>query len=240
MLFDNHTANRRPVKWFDKETKSNIMFFAIDEKEMTVTQEKYIPIPLSVTRSNEEYDTETGKVLAMCANLKPPIDDYNGKIYEIDYNSGDILNEFSSKLDYFSAHSIDFNIIDMAKPLDLSKNMVAGELCEPERTDTNSEQFLNMLSLADDIEDDDKPQLCMYGELLQVRALDHTLEKIYVYNDRDTYIQNFTDTEQTIEVFGTQHYFMSMPLMNIKHGEYHIAIQFKGNIYDTQKYISVF
>ncbi len=241
MLFDNHTANRRPVKWFDKEKKSNIMFFAIDEKEMTVTQEKYLPIPLSVTRSNEEYDTETGKVLAMCANLKPPIDDYNGKIYEIDYNSGEILNEFSSKLDYFSAHSIDFNIIDMAKPLDLSKNMVAGELCEPERADTNSEQFLNMLSLADDIEDDDdKPQLCMYGELLQVRALDHTLEKIYVYNDRDTYIQNFTDTEQTIEVFGTQHYFMSMPLMNIKHGEYHIAIQFKGNIYDTQKYISVF
>ena len=241
MLFDNHTANRRPVKWFDKEKKSNIMFFAIDEKEMTVAQENYLPIPLSVTRSNEEYDTETGKVLAMCANLKPPIDDYNGKIYEIDYNSGKILNEFSSKLDYFSAHSIDFNIIDMSKPLDLSKDMVIGELYEPERTDTNPEQFLNMLSLVDDIEDDDdKPQLCMYGELLQVRALDHTLEKIYVYNDKDTYTQDFTDTEQTIEVFGTQHYFMSMPLMKVKHGEYKVAIQFKGNIYDTQKYINIF
>lgn len=241
MLFDNHTANRRPVKWFDKEKKSNIMFFAIDEKEMTVMQEQYLPIPLSVTRSNEEYDAETGKVLAMCANLKPPIDDYNGKIYEIDYNSGEILNEFSSKLDYFSAHSVEFNIADMAKPLDLSNDMIVGELCEPVREDTNSEQFKNMLSFIDDIEDgDDKPQLCMYGELLQIRALDHMLEKIYLYNDKDTYIQDFTDTEQPLEVFGTQHYFMSMPLMKVKHGEYNVAIQFKGNIYDTQKYISVF
>ena len=204
-------------------------------------QEQYLPIPLSVTRSNEEYDAETGKVLAMCANLKPPIDDYNGKIYEIDYNSGEILNEFSSKLDYFSAHSVEFNIADMAKPLDLSNDMIVGELCEPVREDTNSEQFKNMLSFMDDIEDgDDKPQLCMYGELLQIRALDHMLEKIYLYNDKDTYIQDFTDTEQPLEVFGTQHYFMSMPLMKVKHGEYNVAIQFKGNIYDTQKYISVF
>ena len=125
MLFDNHTANRRPVKWFDKEKKSNIMFFTIDEKNMTVTQDKYIPVPLSVTRSNEEYDTKTGKVFAMCANLKPPIDGYNGKIYEIDYNTGEITNEFSSELDYFSAHSIEFNINDMAKPLDFSKDMVS-------------------------------------------------------------------------------------------------------------------
>lgn len=50
---------------------------------MTVMQEQYLPIPLSVTRSNEEYDAETGKVLAMCANLKPPIDDYNGKFMKL-------------------------------------------------------------------------------------------------------------------------------------------------------------
>ena len=119
--------------------------------------------------------------------------------------------------------------------------MIVGELCEPVREDTNSEQFKNMLSFMDDIEDgDDKPQLCMYGELLQIRALDHMLEKIYLYNDKDTYIQDFTDTEQPLEDFGTQHYYMSMPLMKVKHGEYNVAIQFNGNIYDTQKYISVF
>lgn len=39
------------------------MFFTIDEKNMTVTQDKYIPVPLSVTRSNEEYDTRQEKYL---------------------------------------------------------------------------------------------------------------------------------------------------------------------------------
>ena len=151
MLFDNHTANRRPVKWFDKEKKSNIMFFTIDEKNMTVTQDKYIPVPLSVTRSNEEYDTKTGKVFAMCANLKPPIDGYNGKIYEIDYNTGEITNEFSSELDYFSAHSIEFNINDMAKPLDFSKDMVVGELYAPVKAEGNAEDFTKMFDF-DDIE----------------------------------------------------------------------------------------
>ena len=240
MLFDNHTANRRPVKWFDKEKKSNIMFFTIDEKEMTVKQDKYIPIPLSVTRSNEEYDSETGKVFAMCANLKPPIDGYNGKIYEIDYATGEITNEFSSTLDYFSAHSIDFNVADMAKPLDITKNMVVGDLYQPIKTEKKPDELCDMSDFEELDIDDDKPQICMYGELLQVRALDHMLEKIYLYNDINAYIQDFSDTEQTIEVFGTQHYLMSMPLMNIAHGNYKIAIKHKGIVYDTQKYINIF
>ena len=240
MLFDNHTANRRPVKWFDKEKKSNIMFFTIDEKNMTVRQDKYISVPLSVTRSNEEYDTKTGKVFAMCANLKPPIDGYNGKIYEIDYNTGEITNEFSSELDYFSAHSIEFNINDMAKPLDFSKDMVVGELYAPVKAEGNAEDFTKLLDFDDIENNDDKPQICMYGELLQIRALDHTLEKIYLYNENDTYIQDFTDSEQTIEVFGTQHYYMSMPLMAIAHGNYKLAIKHNGKLYDTHKYINIF
>ena len=80
----------------------------------------------------------------------------------------------------------------------------------------------------------------VYGELLQIRALDHTLEKIYLYNENDTYIQDFTDSEQTIEVFGTQHYYMSMPLMAIAHGNYKLAIKHNGKLYDTHKYINIF
>lgn len=68
----------------------------------------------------------------MCANLKPPIDGYNGKIYEIDYNTGEITNEFSSELDYFSAHSIEFNINDImikAGIIDNWLSIIAGFFC---------------------------------------------------------------------------------------------------------------
>ena len=107
----------------------------------------------------------------MCANIKPPIDGYNGKIYEIDYNTGEITNEFSSELDYFSAHSIEFNINDMAKPLDFSKDMVVGELYAPVKAEENAEDFTKMFDFDDIENNDDKPQICMYGELLQIRAL---------------------------------------------------------------------
>ena len=58
-------------------------------------------------------------------------------------NTSEITNEFSSELDYFSAHSIEFNINDMAKPLDFSKDMVVGELYAPVKAEGNAEDLPN-------------------------------------------------------------------------------------------------
>jgi hypothetical protein len=68
-LFDNHTANRRPVNYFDDVKKSNIMVFTINEKEMSVEMNQCITVPLSITRSNVEFDKTTNSIYAMCANI---------------------------------------------------------------------------------------------------------------------------------------------------------------------------
>lgn len=69
-LFDNHTANRRPVSYFDGIKKSNIMVFTINEKEMSVEMDQCITAPLSITRSNVEFEKKTNSIYAMCANIK--------------------------------------------------------------------------------------------------------------------------------------------------------------------------
>lgn len=101
MLFDNHTANRRPVKWFDKEEKSYVVFYTIDEINRTVTQDARFQTPLSVTRSNSEYEPDGQLVKAMCAHFKPPVDGYDAKIYEFDYNTKECINEISCVTDFF-------------------------------------------------------------------------------------------------------------------------------------------
>ena len=42
------------------------------------------------------------------------------------------------------------------------------------------------------------------------------------------------------DIFGTQHYYISMPLMAIAHGNYKLAIKHNGKLYDTHKYINIF
>ena len=72
-----------------------------------------------------------------------------------------------------------------------------------------------------------------YGDLIQVYATDHDLEKIYLYNDETVYVQDFTNTTQPLKVFKTQTYFVSMPLQNVPAGSYKISVQYLSKTYKT-------
>jgi len=232
MLFDNHTANRRPVKWFDGKEKSYVCFYTVDEKNRTVRQDKRFETPLSITRSNSEYNPESNTVLAMCAHFKPPVDGYNAKVYEFDYNTGECINEISCLADYFSAHTFDFNIQSMAQPLQLDMDMMPGELAQPVCLEEMPEELKTADSMTNEVSDALKFR--RYGDLIQVYATDHDLEKIYLYNDDKTvYVQDFTNTTQPLKVFKTQAYFVSMPLQNIPAGSYKLAIQYLSKTYTT-------
>ena len=231
MLFDNHTANRRPVKWFDGKEKSYVNFYTVDEKKRTVKQDNRFETPLSVTRSNSEYNPGSNTVLAMCAHFKPPVDGYNAKVYEFDYSTGECINEISCLTDYFSAHTFDFNIQSMAQPLPYDIDMMPGELAQP----VCLEEMPEELKMADSMPQEVSGALKFrrYGDLIQVYATDHDLEKIYLYNDETVYVQDFTNTTQPLKVFKTQTDFVSMPLQNVPAGSYKIAVQYLSKTYKT-------
>lgn len=231
MLFDNHTANRRPVKWFDNEEKSYVIFYTIDEKNRTVKQDARFQTPLSVTRSNSEYDSERKIVKAMCAHFKPQIDGYDAKIYEFDYNTKECINEISCVTDFFSAHTIDFNIPSMAKPIPIEKSMMLGELAKPVRLESFPKELETASAMPIDVSENLKFR--RYGDLIQIYATDHDLEKIYLYDDKKVFMQDFTNTVQPLNVFKTQKYFVNMPLTDITAGSYKLAIQYLSKTYKT-------
>lgn len=237
MLFDNHTANRRPVPWFDKKKESNVIFYTIDEEKRTVTMDNFFPVPLSITRSNSEYAQDKNIATAMCAHIKPPVDGFCGKIMEFDYTTKECLNEFSFRTDFFSAHTITFPVTDLSTPLPKNRKLFRGNLKESTQLSSIPEELSTAAMIPKAISR--KLSFMLYGDLLQIKATDHDLEKIYVYNENTILVQDFTDTTQPLDLFKEQKYFVSMHLDNLSNGTYKVAVQYLSQSYLTPYTISI-
>lgn len=241
MIFDNHTVNRRPVPWFDGEDKySYACVYTIDEEKRTFKQEKRFQVPICATRCNNEFYYEDGRLFVMCARLVDGKETgWLSKIIEFDFETGELLNEITLQKDFFTAHCIKFNPTLMAEPLVAESPMFLGELYSPvekkgKNLDVKDDEVIPMSeAVADEI------TFRMMGDVLQLKALDHDIEKIYLYNDKRTYIQDFTDSTQPLEIFKVQSYYISMPLCKVAKGEYKLVLQYKGEHIDTGHSIKV-
>ena len=236
LLFDNHVINRRPVDYFDKKKESYVTVYEVDEKEFTVKMKKRITLPLAITRSNGDYDMESQRIIGACANFVPKVDDFEGKLFEYDYETEQCVKEFSMKNNYFAAHTIEFNINELSKPMDQSvEELFVGNLYGPKQI----EQLPNEINNAPEITLEVKKivKFRIWGNVLQVYSGDHDLEKLYLYNEKEVYLQDYTDTVQTMEVFKNQSYHLSIPLDCLNDGRYQIAIQYIGQPYTTNYWI---
>ena len=65
----------------------------------------------------------------------------------------------------------------------------------------------------------------------------YKLEKLYLYNEREVHLQDYTDTVQSLEVFKNRSYYLSIPLHVLKNGVYQIAVQYMGQAYTTEYWI---
>ena len=150
-LFDNHTANRRPVNYFDDVKKSNIMVFTINEKEMSVEMNQCITVPLSITRSNVEFDKTTNSIYAMCANIKDEEVDSRAKILGYNYNTGECITDISLNNDFFVAKFLDFNLQSVQNTCNEDYPLYIGELYMPVKEKEIPEDYNEGNYLPDEI-----------------------------------------------------------------------------------------
>ena len=245
ILFDNHTANRRPVKYFDKVERSNVLILNIDEKNGTVSQGKRVPTSLSITRSNAMVTDDGKYIYAMCGNLKEDIDGCRAKIYKYDYDSGECVTEISCKKDFFSGREIQFDIKELSKTICGNGAIVVGNLKTPIYKDGSFDKFYN----SDDIREYKKHtteecfenglpvMLRIVGDILQIYSRDHLIKKVYLYDEKGMYVHDFSDTEQKSQIFIKHKYYINVPLAHIKNGRYNIAVNIGDNIYKTGYWI---
>ncbi len=237
-FYDNHAVNRRPVDWYDGDDESSYAcVYTIDEKEGTFRQDKRFKVPVCSTRCNNEFYPKDGRMFVMCARLRD--NEKLGclsKIVEFDYESGEIINEISLEKDFFTAHCTGFNIADMSEPLPSDSECFLGQLYEPKEVNDYKEAKDAPVmpdSIASEI------TFRMMGDVMQLKAHDHDIEHIFVYDDEKAYMQDFTDSTQPLEIFKAQSYFVSMPLDEIPVGEYRVAVKYKGEYYNTPYNINI-
>ena len=236
MLFDNHVINRRPVDYFDGKKESYVVLYEVDENDYKVKMLKRVSLPLAITRSNGDCDLEKRRIIGACANFVPLLDDYAGKIFEYDYDTDKCIKEFSMRNNYFAVHPIQFNIEALSAPMTQDKKeLIIGDLygtkeIEKLPEDVKNAKFMSQAEL-------NEFRFRIMENVLHVFAKDHDLEKVYFYNNETVYLQDYTDTVQTMEVFKNQSYYLSIPLDGLKQGKYNIAIQYMGNRFKTDYWI---
>lgn len=245
-LFDNHTANRRPVDYFDDAKKSNIMVFTIDEINMTAKMDKFIPVPLSITRSNVEFDKESNCIYAMCANIKDEEIDSRAKIMGFDYDTNECITDISCTNDYFIAKFIDFNLKSIQSTFNKNIPICSGKLYEPVLSEGLPAKFDKEKCLTDEFKKD--LRFSLYGNLLQIVCKDHNLLKVFLYNDNHTYIQYFDDTKQLTKIFKDHSYTVLVPLNSLEKGRYQLGVEYhhsdekddiKNGLFNTNYWIEI-
>lgn len=241
-LFDNHTANRRPVNYFDDVKKSNIMVFTINEKEMSVEMNQCITVPLSITRSNVEFDKTTNSIYAMCANIKDEEVDSRAKILGYNYNTGECITDISLNNDFFVAKFLDFNLQSVQNTCNEDYPLYIGELYMPVKEKEIPEDYNEGNYLPDEIKK--KLNFTLTGNILQISCKDHSLPKIFLYNKDNIYVQYFNDTEQLTKIFKEHIYTISVPLQGIDKGKYQAGIEYVDNdsnicLYNTGYWIDI-
>ncbi len=241
-LFDNHTANRRPVNYFDDVKKSNIMVFTINEKEMSVEMNQCITVPLSITRSNVEFDKTTNSIYAMCANIKDEEVDSRAKILGYNYNTGECITDISLNNDFFVAKFLDFNLQSVQNTCNEDYPLYIGELYMPVKEKEIPEDYNEGNYLPDEIKK--KLNFTLTGNILQISCKDHSLPKIFLYNKDNIYVQYFNDTEQLTKIFKEHIYTISVPLQGIDKGKYQAGTEYIDNdsnicLYNTGYWIDI-
>lgn len=245
-FFDNHTANRRPVDYFDDVKKSYIMVFTINETNMTAKMDKFIPVPLSITRSNIEFDKENNCIYAMCANIKDEEINSRAKIIGFDYSTNECVTDISCKNDYFITKFMDFNLKNIKNTIIEDMPIYIGELYEPVLSEGLPKNFNKEKYLIDELKKD--VNFSFYGNIIRILCKDHHILKVFLYNEDYTYIQHFDDTKQLTKIFKDHVYIILIPLNSLERGKYQIGIEYnnpddkedgKNGLYNTIYWVTI-
>ncbi|MBE5940958.1 MAG: hypothetical protein E7264_00315 [Lachnospiraceae bacterium] len=230
LIYDNHIAMRRPVEHFVPTEESNLMIYEIDEKERTVILKKIYPLGLfSKIRSNGVFVKDKNCMWAMSAFLKPKIEDFSAMVDEMDYTTGELLNKFALKKDFFSAYPIHFNAEDMAKALDVQSPYEVGHVILPTPLDVKEiEESIKNAQPADPEYFDS----LLYSKLLLVKETDNEIRHMYAVGTKHAYHLDKDNTVQKApNTFADQRYYITFPLDVCEKDCYTFYLQTNDNMY---------
>lgn len=241
MLFDNHWDKRRRVGAFDNDENSYVTIYTIDEKEGTAKIEKRFGGVKSKITSNGVLKYDDRRLFYMGGFLAYPEEneERQAMICEHDYESGEVLNRFSLRYYFFRAFEMKPDVNDLAAAMDLYAEPCVGYLQPFEEMSEKVEIPERMVTEAPLACQEERVRLRIEDGNLWVKSRDHLVNQVFLIGKERCYVKDFREPEQEQDLAAEMEYYLSIPLYTIEKGEYTVAVQFKGENYNTGSTIRI-
>ena len=229
-MYDNHYVKERKSKldYYDNDDASYLLVYSVDEAAGTVRQIKKIPTIYSKITSSMIYDSESGHVFGMCGWVPRAEDKRKGMTYEFDYDTEEILNQFSIKTTFYRACEMQIDYNDLAASMKLEENTIRGELIQPVKV-TDPEN----VTAPQAVISQENVTLHLTGSVLYVGTLDHQVSQIVFRGAEHTYVYDTTQIVLRVADY-LQHYeHLPVPLQNLEPDEYNIYVMYQDRWCDT-------
>lgn len=224
-MFDNHTDGSRKTDSYDNREGSFLKFYAVNEKEKTVELEKEFQVERSKITSNTVYDPQSGHVFGMCGWLLEDPEKRYGKVYEFDYESEELVREYSLKYRFYRAMEMEISYEDLAAPFETDQEYIKGELRATVETDQSVSEPERRLESG--------VELSWSGSVLYVKALDHHVSQVIFAGEKHAYVYDLTDIKLKKKTFLNVSISIPVPTGNLEADDYRIYCVYEGEYYDT-------
>ena len=236
-LFDNHFVKVRKAdlsSYYDNTKESYLVVYSVNEKEGTVQQIKKIPTVWSRITSSTIYDEASNHIFGMCGHVKGTKDKRYGMTYEFDYDTEEILNQFSIKTTFYRASEMKIDYNDLAAPMELDDNYIRGELLQPTKTwkwfwTKKPEQTLENEDIT----------FHLTGQVLYVGTYDHQISQIIFHGKDNTYVYDTTNMRLHKKSYLKFYEHIPVPLQGLDADEYEIYVMYQDEFYDTAQKVTI-
>lgn len=235
-MFDNHAVKvrKKDLTYFEKTDESYLLVYAVNEAEKTVQQIKKIPTIWSDITSSTIYDEESNHIFGMCGHGSGKDTGRRGMTYEFDYDTEEILNQFSMKATFYRASEMKLDYNDMAAALEVQEDYILGELIQPVKVEDEE-----ALEVPEQVLGNETVTFSRTGRVLYVGTYDHQISQIIFSGKENTYVYDTTDIKLRDKDYLEFYEHISVPMQGLEPDEYKIYIMYQDGYYDTAQSVTI-
>lgn len=236
-MFDNHYVKVRKsdvLQYFDGEKESYLLVYAVNEAEKTVKQIKKIPTVWSTITSSAIYDADSNHIFGMCGHVKDSEDKRRGMNYEFDYDTEELINQFSIKSYYYRASEMRIDWNDLAAVMEIKDNYIMGELYQPVEA-----TWFFWQKKPEQVLEDGEITLHLTGQVLYAGAYAHQISQIIFHGKKNTYVYDTTDIRLHTKSYLQFYENIPVPLQGMEADDYEIYVVYQNEFYDLEQNIKI-
>ncbi len=236
MVCGNRRDEQRKGDFSDRNTKSSINLYQINEKEKTVRFCKKFPCPDDAECLHAAFDPERRRLYAVSGYAGAPERKGKSVIWEYDFDSEEIVGEYEAGAAFYHAYRFCSDVGFLSKALLKNSDYVVGDLKRPEMLTDEEAEHIDFRAAGAPAEAAARYEI--QEDILYISGRDHAVSRIYLQGKESVWRAELTNTCQTVPDMAAEEYSAAIWLDTLPADTYELYIQLGDELQDTGKKIT--